>query len=346
MFHAPFTDEDPSFTPGVREVDPQFLSLLELLFALPLYEVNHPIGTPSPTSQYVLAQGSFFSMGSPAPSGASALPASFYHPPPHPAGLSASHFNQPQSDHRPAMPSAPSARVDIQVRDILHLRRAGLIVFRLIQSVSVPRVGPKSDVLPPYTVPALRQERISGVPLNVYPPEQWFCPLCQEPSRRRQDRDRHLHLHLPFWLACSYDSCNWRGYRLDAFRRHWRSEHQSSKQVPDESGSKLYDPAPLVKGIVGNPLSIGHAIIWAVAKIKEKAAALNKQGLLTDPWGRNGMKKFQGPRQEFHFSEKRNALPISATTSSTTAFSSVSPAKLATHPYPNSSRPKKERRYS
>ncbi len=165
----------------------------------------------------------------------------------------------------------------------------------MVQPVSVSRVSPESYVQPPYTIPALPQDRISDVPLIVHPPRPsvriWSCPLCHEPFRRPQDRNRHLPSHLPYWIGCSYDGCSWRGYRVDTFRKHWSSEHQSTSQVADESGSKLYDPGPLVEGIVRDSVSIGDAENWAVTRIREIASALSKQELLTDPWGRKGKRK-------------------------------------------------------
>ncbi len=165
----------------------------------------------------------------------------------------------------------------------------------MIQPASVSRVSPESYVQPSYTIPALRQERISDVPPNEHPPRPpmrtWLCPRCRKPFRRPQDRKRHLQSHLPFWIGCSYDGCPWRGYRLDTFRKHWSSEHQSTSQVADESGSKLYDPGPLVEGIVRDSVSIGDAENWAVTRIREIASALGKQELLTDPWGRKGKRK-------------------------------------------------------
>ena len=109
---------------------------------------------------------------------------------------------------------------------------------------------------------------------------------------------------------------------MDIFRKHWHNEHQSTNQVPDESGSKLYDPMPLVDDIVSGSISIEDAENWAVERIKKIAVILDKQALLTDPWGRK-KKKLKGSRQYSRFAET-NALPIT----STPAFSPVPPTKL------------------
>jgi hypothetical protein len=113
------------------------------------------------------------------------------------------------------------------------------------------------------------------------------CPLCPNLKHfgRQQDRCRHLLSHLPYWISCSCSGCSWRGYRLDAFKRHWYSEHKSTNLAPDEDGSTLYNPKPLIRKIVQNPDSIGDAQIQAVSWVKEMAMVLCKQDLFADPWG-------------------------------------------------------------
>lgn len=159
----------------------------------------------------------------------------------------------------------------------------------MTQPVSVSRVHHENHVHP-YAVQTYRRDRTSNRSLNMYPSKQPMlpCPLCPNLKyfSRQQDRDRHLLSHLPYWLGCS--GCSWRGYRLDAFRKHWHSEHKSTSLVPDDDGSKLYNPKPLIRKILQNPDSIGYAQIKAVSWIKVKALALCKQELLADPWGHKG----------------------------------------------------------
>lgn len=163
----------------------------------------------------------------------------------------------------------------------------------------------------------------------MYPTRQlirtWSCPLCCKPFRRRQDRDRHLPSHLPYWISCTYKGCSWRGYRLDAFRRHWYSEHKPTSLAPDdENGSKLYDPGPLIKKIIQNPISIGDAEFWAVSWVKEQAVALDRQDLLADLWGHKG-KDMKGFQPQYPGFLETNALPI---ISPMPTFSPVSPAQF------------------
>lgn len=262
----------PSFRPrGFFPVDP-----FHRFFAAPPRHGNYPVAHPPSTSQHVSAQATFRPTVSAAPSGPSVVtPASLRTLPPHHPGWSPTPLSYSPYDPRLAMSFAPPGRLDIQ-------------------PVSVSRASPDGYVQPlaSYsTIPALRQDRISDVPLNVYPPprppvRKWLCPLCGEPYRRPQDRNRHIPSHLPYWICCSHDRCSWRGYRLDTFRKHWHSEHQSTGRMPDESGSTLYDPGPLVEGIVRGSVSVGAAENWAVTMIKKIAVTLDKQGLLTDPWGR------------------------------------------------------------
>ena len=212
------------------------------------------------------------------------------------------------------------------------------MVFPVIQPVPGSRDHLGSYAQPQYTVQTLRQDIAftDNLPLNIYPTTRpmrtqertWNCPLCFHPFSRRQDRDRHLSSHLPYWIACSYSDCAWRGYRLDAFRKHWfNSEHKSeSGHVPDEYMSnlyqKLYDPGPLVEQILRDPISIRDAKIRAVTLIKDQAEALNRRDLLTDPWGHKDKSTRQYPR----FSDSgTNAPPI---TSPAPTLSSGPPIQL------------------
>lgn len=165
----------------------------------------------------------------------------------------------------------------------------------MIQPVSVSRVHHESYVQP-YTVQTHRRCRTSNRPLNMYPAKQTrlLCPLCPKHFTRDQDRYRHLLSHLPYWIGCSCDGCSWRGYRLDAFRKHWYSEHRSISPVPDEDGSKLYNPKLLVRKLVQNPASKGDTEVQAISWVTEKAMALCKLEFLADPWGHKwNLKDFQ-----------------------------------------------------
>ena len=182
----------------------------------------------------------------------------------------------------------------------------------MIQPASVSRVNHERYIQPD-AVHTHRRGRTSNHPLNMYPAKQTMllCPLCPKHFSRDQDRCRHLPSHLPYWIGCSCDGCSWRGYRLDAFRKHWYNEHKSANSVPDEDGSKLYNPKPLIRKIVQNPNSIRGVQTQAVSWVKNKATALCKQEFLADPWGhKRNSKDFQ---QYYRFSET-NALPITPPT--------------------------------
>ncbi len=197
----------------------------------------------------------------------------------------------------------------------------------MIQPVSVSRVSTAGHIQPSYTTPVLRRNRTSAAPPNAHlPSPKPFvrCPVCNVESRRLQETKRHLLLHLPCWIVCSFDGCTWRGYRPDNFRKHLYDEHQSQSTGLDKHGYQLYDPWPLVAGIIGGSVSIGDAESWAITRIKNIALELDRQELLMDPWGRKG-KNLKGSRHYSRFAERTNALPI---TSSTPASSSVPPAKL------------------
>lgn len=181
-----------------------------------------------------------------------------------------------------------------------------------LQPASVSRVNHESNIQP-NAVQTHRRGRTSNHPLNRRSARQTLlhCPLCPTHFGRDQDRYRHLQSHLPYWIGCSYDGCSWRGYRPEAFRKHWCSEHKSTNAAPDEDGSKLYNPKPLIKQIVQNPNSIRDAQTRAVSYVKNKATALCKQEFLVDPWGhKRNSKDFQ---QYYRFSET-NALPITPPT--------------------------------
>ncbi|KAI9437639.1 hypothetical protein H4582DRAFT_1956626, partial [Lactarius indigo] len=270
--------EDPCFSHrGILAADValQYPFHSEPSSAAPPYQESPPVRHPSPIPRHHVSARTISCFGvSGTPSGASIAPQpSFCIPPPHLPAWSPAPFSNSPYDHRLAMSSVSPERLDIQ-------------------PVSVSRVSPVDYVQPPYTFPALRQDGLSDVPPIVHPPRPlvrtWICPRCRKPFRRPQDRKRHLLSHLPFWVGCSFGGCSWRGYRLDTFRKHWCREHRSSEVVPDESGSRLYDPGPLVDGIIGGAISIGDAESSAITWVRNVALSLDKDELFMDPWGRKG----------------------------------------------------------
>src|SRR6266702_1233092 len=121
MSYASLASEDPTLRPrGILTVDHQYLFHLKPPFTAPPYQGNHPVGHPSPTSQYISAQATFCQMVSGAPSVASLPPPSFCTPPPHRPGWSPAPFSHPLYGPRLVMSSVPPGRLDIQVRDIFH----------------------------------------------------------------------------------------------------------------------------------------------------------------------------------------------------------------------------------
>ncbi len=160
------------------------------------------------------------------------------------------------------------------------------------QPVFVSSSGPTGHVQSSHTIPVLRQNRTSAAPPNAHPPSSKPlvpCPVCGVPSRRAQERNRHLLSHLPYWIACSFDTCTWRGDRLDTFTKHLYDEHQTIRL--DEHGYWLYNPWPLVNGVVEGSISIEHAKQCAIAEVVNIASVIGKQELLGDPCGRKEKKR-------------------------------------------------------
>ncbi|KAI9437638.1 hypothetical protein H4582DRAFT_1956610, partial [Lactarius indigo] len=258
-------------------------------------------------------------MASGAPSGASeSIPSSsFCVPHPHHPGYSPAPFNYPRAlyDPRPEISSILRGRLDIQ---------------------PVSTVGPAGHIQPSYPTPMRRRNRTSVSRLNAHTPspEPFVrCPDCGAECGRPQETKRHLLLHLPCCIACSFDSCTWRGYRLDTFRKHWYSEHRSTSQVPDESGSKLYEPGPLVEGIVGGSVSIEEAKNRAITWIKKEALVLDKQELLMDPWGR---KKGRVPGTTLVLRRRRRQYLSCHPSASTSVPPKLWTSAPTTHPYSDS----------
>ncbi len=151
----------------------------------------------------------------------------------------------------------------------------------------------------PY-LPSLKPRRNDVYPHPPKPPV--LCPVCRVPSRREQERKRHLLLHLPTWILCSVGPCSWRGDRLDIFKKHLFDEHQIQVTRSDGYLHKIYDPLPLVKGLIMGSTSIGDAANDAIKGITQTAQTLNKPELLKDPWGRKGK---NAPGDEYVYSVPR-----------------------------------------
>lgn len=123
-------------------------------------------------------------------------------------------------------------------------------------------------------------------------PRNCHCPVpdCLSSFHRPQERNRHLLTHLPHWIHCPAPGCSWRGDRLSAFRKHWRSGHPSSGQALGEGQCKTYDPWPLIEKIVQGTLCIQAAKGIAMSKVKEKGIELDKWKLCENPWGSKAKK--------------------------------------------------------
>ena len=137
-----------------------------------------------------------------------------------------------------------------------------------------------ASVAPPTNAPAPESSR-----------KPLLCPVCNIGFSRTQERNRHLASHLPCWIACSFEACRWRGDRRDIFNKHLWDEHQTTTLAV--RGYQLYDPKPLVQGIVKGSISIGDAEQRALGEVEKMALVLSKLGvskrdLLEDPTGRKG----------------------------------------------------------
>ena len=160
------------------------------------------------------------------------------------------------------------------------------------QPVPVSRFSPAGHVQPPSTAPAFSQKRTSTAPpTNARTASSLkplvHCPVCGIGSRRRQERNRHMLSHLPCWIVCSVGACSWRGDRRDSFDKHLWDVHQAT--ILDGHGYQLYDPKPLVEGVVKGSISIGDAEKCAITEVKGMALVLSKQELLDNPSGRKGV---------------------------------------------------------
>lgn len=118
----------------------------------------------------------------------------------------------------------------------------------------------------------------------------WPCPICPSSFRRWQDQERHMLLHLPYWIYCPNPGCSWRGDRPDVFKKHWGADHPSSSQEPDKNGFTIYDPEPLIEGILEGSILIEEAQSRAVLEVRRRTQELDKLELWDNCWGRKERK--------------------------------------------------------
>jgi Zinc finger, C2H2 type len=152
-------------------------------------------------------------------------------------------------------------------------------------------VDPIGYAQPLYIPPAV-QDTLPETALELSV-RKWPCPagtsVCPASFRRWQDQERHILTHLPHWICCLDPGCSWRGDRRDALKNHWREKHPSSSQEQehDMNGSMIYDPEPLVEGIITGSISIEEAQSVAESVVERKAQELNKLATWRgDLWGR------------------------------------------------------------
>ncbi|KAI9437640.1 hypothetical protein H4582DRAFT_291481 [Lactarius indigo] len=270
---------DPSRGILTSDYPNQYSPQPDQFFIGSFYPGNPEVGYHFPAPKPVPAQATFLSRGSGAPSGDFMSLLSSCAPPLHLTHPSAPPASLPY-DPRRRIFSVPTGRVDIQP-----------------QSVSVSMIGPAGHV---QTIPVRRRNRTSATLVNTHPRSskpkstvQWYCPVsgCGVSSGRPQERNRHLQSrHLPCWIACSSESCLWRGDRPNIFTKHWCDNHQTTE--PDGQWHRLYDPRPLVDGVVNGTISIEDAMRIAIEKVEETALVIHKPEFLEDPSGRKGKKGF------------------------------------------------------
>ncbi|KAH9961579.1 hypothetical protein BC827DRAFT_327709 [Russula dissimulans] len=163
--------------------------------------------------------------------------------------------------------------------------------------------GPMGYVQPPCIIPTLLQDRVVKTQFKAPTPKRRTnhakkrCPVCLASLGRPQDRERHMLSHLPYWLYCADPGCSWRGGRWEALNRHRRNAHPSSSQEPvkGDASAIIYDPWPLVKGIIVGDVPLEEARKYAVSMVEKKALELTKSELWKDFWGRKGRRSRLAP---------------------------------------------------
>jgi hypothetical protein len=145
---------------------------------------------------------------------------------------------------------------------------------------------------PPCTTPSLMKDGVANIKSKVSAPKRSahdvdrLCPICSVPLGRSQDRKRHILSHLPHWLYCPDPGCSWRGDRWETLNKHRRMVHPSKSQESDKNIVIIYDPRPLVQGIIQGAIPIEDAKAFAISMVEGKALELGKSGLWGDLWGR------------------------------------------------------------
>lgn len=143
---------------------------------------------------------------------------------------------------------------------------------------------------------SLFKDRIADIVYRVCVPKRpthdtdWLCPICPTLLARSQDRRRHILSHLPHWLQCPDPGCSWRGDRWETLNRHRHNVHTSSSQEPDKNATVIYNPWPLVRGIIEGTTLIEDARAFAISMVERRAFESGKLGLWVDFWGRRGRK--------------------------------------------------------
>ena len=124
------------------------------------------------------------------------------------------------------------------------------------------------------------------------------CPACNVVFHRTQERKRHMLMHLPYWLLCPEADCAWRGDRWANLHTHHDKYHPSRSPGVDKNECIIYDPWPLVQGIIDNAITPQNAAEQAISLLEKKAVEVEKLGLWeVNFWGRERRKarKVRGP---------------------------------------------------
>ena len=115
--------------------------------------------------------------------------------------------------------------------------------------------------------------------------ERLSCPVCNMTCSRLQDVKRHMLTHLPPWLQCPEVGCGWRGDHSGNLRGHRTVFHTPGAHEADIEESVIYDPWPLVEGILKGEITHENARLMAISMVEKFASKSRKLGLLGDFWG-------------------------------------------------------------
>ena len=164
----------------------------------------------------------------------------------------------------------------------------GLFIV-VTQMVSGSMLG---NTQPLCTAPSLMKDGVANIRSKVSAPKRpahdadRLCPICSVPLGRSQDRRRHILSHLPHWLHCPDPGCSWRGDRFETLNKHRRKIHLFNSQEPDKNMVIIYDPWPLVQGIIQGAILIEDAKAFAILMVERKASEVGKSRVWRDLWGR------------------------------------------------------------